>query len=67
MGVSTSGSSSKLDEIGFMVKNCPFAYIHTSYSTDRYTSVTWGSNSVSWFSSDKYLNGSYTKYYYFVI
>ena len=67
MGVSTSGSSSKLDEIGFMVKNCPFAYIHTSYSTDRYTSVTWGSNSVSWFSSDKYLNGSYTKYYYFAI
>lgn len=67
MGTSERGTSSSLDEIGFMVKNCPFAYIVTSYSTDRYTSVTWGSNSVSWFSSDKYLNNSYAKYYYFAI
>ena len=67
MGVSASGSSDTLDEIGFMVKNCPSAYIVTSYSTDRYTSVTWGSNSVSWFSSNKYLNASYAKYYYFAI
>ena len=67
MGTSERGTSSSLDEIGFMVKNCPLAYIVTSYSTDRYTSVTWGSNSVSWFSSDKYLNSSYATYYYFAI
>lgn len=67
MGVATSGSSTTLDEIGFMVKDCPFAYIVTSYSTDRYTSVTWGSNSVSWSNSSKFLNGSYAKYYYFAI
>lgn len=67
MGVSTSGSSTSFDEIGFMVKNCPFAYIVTSYSTDKYTSVTWSSNSVSWFSSSNHLNNSYTKYYYFAI
>lgn len=67
MGTSGRGTSSSLDEIGFMVKNCPLAYIVTSFSTDRYTSVTWGSNSVSWFSSYNYLNNSYAKYYYFAI
>lgn len=67
MGVSTTGSSTTFDEMGFMVKDCPFAYIITSRSTNRDTSVTWGSNSVSWFSSSKYLNSSYTKYYYFAI
>lgn len=67
MGVFISGSSATFNEMGFMVKDCPIAYVITSYSNDYYTSVTWGSNSVSWFNSVKYLNSNYTTYYYFAI